>query len=57
VLGVFSEDVIDVVAATLAELGIERAFVVHGEAGWMRFRLQGKRWSPRSEVAWSAGSQ
>jgi anthranilate phosphoribosyltransferase len=30
VLGVFSPDVIDVVAATLAELDIERALVVHG---------------------------
>jgi anthranilate phosphoribosyltransferase len=30
VLGVYSEDVIDLVAATLAELGVQRAFVVHG---------------------------
>lgn len=30
VLGVFTIDVIDLVAATLAELGTERAFVVHG---------------------------
>ena len=30
VLGVFSADVVDVVAETLAELGIEHAFVVHG---------------------------
>src|SRR6202171_296111 len=33
VLGVFSEDVIDLVAATLAELGVERAFVVDGAGG------------------------
>jgi len=30
VLGVFSADVVDVVAETLAELGTEHAFVVHG---------------------------
>src|SRR5215471_15084109 len=30
VLGVFSLEVVDVVAATLAELGVEHAFVVHG---------------------------
>lgn len=30
VLGVFSADVVEVVAETLAELGTERAFVVHG---------------------------
>lgn len=30
VLGVFSPDVVDVVAETLAQLGTERAFVVHG---------------------------
>jgi anthranilate phosphoribosyltransferase len=30
VLGVFREEVIDLVAATLAELGVQRAFVVHG---------------------------
>jgi anthranilate phosphoribosyltransferase len=33
VLGVFSEDVMDLVAAALAELGVERAFVVHGAGG------------------------
>jgi anthranilate phosphoribosyltransferase len=33
VLGVFSPDVIDLVAATLAELGAHRAFVVHGAGG------------------------
>jgi anthranilate phosphoribosyltransferase len=30
VLGVFSAEVVDLVAETLAELGVERAFVVHG---------------------------
>src|SRR5947207_15761474 len=33
VLGVFSLDVMDLVAATLAELGTEHAFVVHGAGG------------------------
>jgi anthranilate phosphoribosyltransferase len=33
VLGVFSADVVDLVAATLAELGVERALVVHGAGG------------------------
>jgi anthranilate phosphoribosyltransferase len=33
VLGVFSADVMDLVAATLAELGVERAMVVHGAGG------------------------
>lgn len=33
VLGVFSADVLDLVAATLAELGVERALVVHGAEG------------------------
>jgi len=42
VLGVFSEDVIDVVAATLAELGIERAFVVHGAGGLDEISLAGE---------------
>src|SRR5260370_36256330 len=41
VLGVFSEDVIDVVAATLAELGVERAFVVHGAGGLDEISLAG----------------
>ncbi len=36
VLGVFSADVIDTVAATLAELGTSRAFVVHGAGGLIR---------------------
>ncbi|HXC47793.1 MAG TPA: anthranilate phosphoribosyltransferase [Candidatus Sulfotelmatobacter sp.] len=33
VLGVFSADVTDTVAATLAKLGTQRAFVVHGAGG------------------------
>ncbi len=42
VLGVFSEDVIDLVAATLAELGVERAFVVHGAGGLDEISLTGE---------------
>jgi anthranilate phosphoribosyltransferase len=42
VLGVFSEDVIDVVAATLVELGVERAFVVHGAGGLDEISLAGE---------------
>ncbi|HEX9345702.1 MAG TPA: anthranilate phosphoribosyltransferase [Candidatus Acidoferrum sp.] len=42
VLGVFSEDVIDLVAATLAELGAERAFVVHGAGGLDEISLTGE---------------
>ncbi len=42
VLGVFSEDVIDLVAATLAELGVERAFVVHGAGGLDEVSLAGE---------------
>ena len=42
VLGVFSEDVIDVVATTLAELGVERAFVVHGAGGLDEISLAGE---------------
>jgi anthranilate phosphoribosyltransferase len=42
VLGVFSADVIDLVAATLAELGIERAFVVHGAGGLDEISLAGE---------------
>ncbi len=33
VLGIFSAELIDLVAATLAELGTERAFVLHGAGG------------------------
>src|SRR5258707_79764 len=42
VLGVFSESVIDVVAATLAELGVEHAFVVHGARGLDEISLAGE---------------
>ena len=42
VLGVFSEDVIDLVAAALAELGVERAFVVHGAGGLDEISLAGE---------------
>src|SRR5215472_10157189 len=41
VLGVFSMDVMDLVAATLAELGTERAFVVHGGGGLDEISLTG----------------
>jgi anthranilate phosphoribosyltransferase len=42
VLGVFSEVVIDPVAATLAELDVERAFVVHGAGGLDEISLAGE---------------
>ncbi|HET8921593.1 MAG TPA: anthranilate phosphoribosyltransferase [Candidatus Acidoferrum sp.] len=42
VLGVFSADVIDLMAATLAELGVERAFVVHGAGGLDEISLAGE---------------
>jgi len=42
VLGVFSEEVIGLVAATLAELGVERAFVVHGAGGLDEISLAGE---------------
>jgi len=42
VLGVFTMDVVDLVAATLAELGIERAFVVHGRGGLDEISLAGE---------------
>ncbi|HXJ11288.1 MAG TPA: anthranilate phosphoribosyltransferase [Candidatus Limnocylindrales bacterium] len=42
VLGVFSPDVIDTVAGTLAELGIRRAFVVHGAGGLDEISLSGE---------------
>jgi len=42
VLGVFSEDVIDVMAATLVELSVERAFVVHGAGGLDEISLAGE---------------
>jgi anthranilate phosphoribosyltransferase len=34
VLGAFDEDVAELMAATLAGMPIDRAFVVHGECGW-----------------------
>jgi len=42
VLGVFSADVIDTVAGTLAELGTLRAFVVHGAGGLDEISLSGE---------------
>jgi anthranilate phosphoribosyltransferase len=42
VLGVFSADVIDIVAATLAELGTRHAFVVHGAGGLDEISLSGE---------------
>jgi anthranilate phosphoribosyltransferase len=42
VLGVFSAEVIDLVAATLAELGVTRAFVVHGADGLDEISLAGE---------------
>jgi anthranilate phosphoribosyltransferase len=41
VMGVFSSEVIDLVAATLAELGVEHAFVVHGAGGLDEISLAG----------------
>ena len=41
-LGVFSVEVIDLVAATLAELGTEHAFVVHGAGGLDEISLAGE---------------
>jgi len=41
VLGVFTMDAMDLVAATLAELGTERAFVVHGAGGLDEISLGG----------------
>jgi anthranilate phosphoribosyltransferase len=42
VLGVFSADVIDTVAAALAELGTRHAFVVHGAGGLDEISLSGE---------------
>jgi anthranilate phosphoribosyltransferase len=42
VLGVFSMDVLDLIAATLVELGAERAFVVHGAGGLDEIALAGE---------------
>ncbi len=42
ILGVFSEDVIDVMAATLVERGVRHAFVVHGYGGLDEISLEGE---------------
>jgi len=42
VVGVFSPEAIDLVAATLAELGAEHAFVVHGAGGLDEISLVGE---------------
>jgi anthranilate phosphoribosyltransferase len=42
VLGVFSAEVIDLMAGTLAELGVNRAFVVHGAGGLDEISLAGE---------------
>jgi anthranilate phosphoribosyltransferase len=42
VLGVFSPDVLDLMAATLVQLGVERAFVVHGAGGLDEISLAGE---------------
>ncbi len=42
VVGVFSADIIDLMAATLAELGIQRGFVVHGADGLDEISLSGE---------------
>jgi anthranilate phosphoribosyltransferase len=42
IVGVPSPELIDLVAATLAELGVERAFVVHGAAGLDEISLAGE---------------
>ncbi len=41
-VGVYSVDVIDLMAATLAELGVQRAFVVHGADGLDEISLSGE---------------
>jgi anthranilate phosphoribosyltransferase len=52
VMGVFSAEVIDLVAATLAELGVEHAFVVHGAGGLDEISLTGE--TMVAEVRYSA---
>jgi|SRR5271169_6892622 len=42
ILGVFSPDVIDLMAATLVELGVHQAFVVHGFGGLDEISLAGE---------------
>src|ERR1700686_4331177 len=41
-VGVYSIDVLDLMAATLAELGVQRAFVVHGADGLDEISLSGE---------------
>jgi anthranilate phosphoribosyltransferase len=41
-VGVYSVEVIDLMAATLAELGVQRAFVVHGADGLDEISLSGE---------------
>jgi anthranilate phosphoribosyltransferase len=41
-VGVYSADVTDLMAATLAELGVQRAFVVHGADGLDEISLSGE---------------
>jgi anthranilate phosphoribosyltransferase len=41
-VGVYSLEVIDLMAATLAELGVQRAFVVHGAGGLDEISLSGE---------------
>jgi anthranilate phosphoribosyltransferase len=42
VVGVFSADVIDLIATALAELGVKRAFVVHGAGGLDEISISGE---------------
>lgn len=42
VVGVFSSDAVDLVARVLAELGVKRAFVVHGEDGLGEISISGE---------------
>ena len=42
ILGVYSAEVLDLVAATLVELGVDRAFVVHGCGGLDEISLAGE---------------
>ncbi len=42
VVGVYSAGVIDLIAATLADLGVQRAFVVHGADGLDEISLSGE---------------
>jgi anthranilate phosphoribosyltransferase len=42
VLGVFNADLIDLVASTLADLGVEHAFVLHGAGGLDEISLAGE---------------